>query len=63
MTVILSVSDVGYSERVWWRLSWACLMTVILSVSDDDYSERVWWRLFHKRVVSTKSDIYIFIFT
>ena len=46
MKVILSVSDEGYSERVWWRLFWAYLMKVILSVSDEGYSERIWWRLF-----------------
>jgi hypothetical protein len=43
---ILSVSDEGYSERIWWRLFWAYLMKVILSVSDEGYSERIWWRLF-----------------
>jgi hypothetical protein len=43
---ILSVSDDGYFERIWWRLFWSYLMTVILSVSDDGYFERIWWRLF-----------------
>jgi hypothetical protein len=43
MKVILSVSDEGYSERIWWRLFWAYLMKVILSVSDEGYSERIWW--------------------
>jgi hypothetical protein len=61
MKVILSVSDEGYSERIWWRLFWAYLMKVILSVSDEGYSERIWWRLFKKRVVGTKFYIYGFI--
>ena len=46
MKVILSVSDEGYSERIWWRLFWSYLMKVILSVSDEGYSESIWWRLF-----------------
>ena len=53
MKVILSVPDEGYSERTWWRLSWAYLMKVILSVT--------WRRLFQKHVVCTKLDIYVSI--
>jgi hypothetical protein len=36
-------------------------MKVILSVPDEGYSERTRWRLFHKRVVLTKFNIYVFI--
>jgi hypothetical protein len=76
MKVILSVPDEGYYvpdegyfERTWWRLFWAYLMKVILSVPDEGYTERTWWRLlrtwwrlFQKRFVSTKFDLYIFLF-
>jgi hypothetical protein len=46
MKVILSVSDEGYIECIWWRLFWVYLMKVILSVSDEGYFECIWWRLF-----------------
>jgi hypothetical protein len=45
MKVIMSISDEGYYERIWWRLLWAYLMKVIMSVSDEGYYERIWWRL------------------
>jgi hypothetical protein len=40
--LILSVPDVGYSERTWRRLFWAYLTKVILGVPDEGYSERTW---------------------
>ena len=46
LSIILSVSDEGYFECIWWRLFWVYLMKVILSVSDEDYFECIWWRLF-----------------
>ena len=47
-----NVPDEGYYSNVPDEGYWAYLMKVI---------ECTWWRLFHKRVVRTKYDIYVFI--
>ena len=45
------VSQLFDFERTWWRLFQSFDL------------ERTWWRLFQKRVVRTKFDIYVFIFS
>ena len=42
MKVILSVSDEGYSERIWWRLFWAYLMKVIPETRRAHY---IWYHV------------------
>ena len=50
---MMRVPDEGYSTNTSWVLNY-----VVFQSLDDACT---WWRLFHKHVVPTKSDIYVFI--